>query len=250
MPHEPQTLKLHDDLLVLLKDFHDFCMQNNIKYSLHGGTLLGAIREKGFVPWDDDADVTFTREEFEHFKTVLKNNKSLNFDLEYRAGWNRVSKRGKNGYLVWIDLLIYDYISENYILQKLKILSLILLRAWAKTSDDVKLSEKNYKGIRLLGIKLVYMSGVLFSPKFKLKVAEMVYKSFPGKRKYIQRANDQYVALPIILPVSAMEKYEMIEFEGEEFMISSDYDLILLTSYGDNYMIPQKYENDVNSHLT
>ena len=74
MPSEVGMEELHKHLLILLKDFHQLCMDNDIKYSLHGGTLLGAIREKGFIPWDDDLDVTMTRPEYEKFKYFMQNN--------------------------------------------------------------------------------------------------------------------------------------------------------------------------------
>lgn len=58
---------IQNNLLSLLKVFHTYCLENNVKYSLHGGTLLGAIREKGFIPWDDDIDITMTRKEYIRF---------------------------------------------------------------------------------------------------------------------------------------------------------------------------------------
>ena len=61
--------QIQENLLNLLDSFDDICKNNNIKYSLHGGSLLGAVREHGFIPWDDDADVTMTRTEYEKLKT-------------------------------------------------------------------------------------------------------------------------------------------------------------------------------------
>ena len=50
--------------LEIFLSFHQFCTEHNIKYSLAAGSLIGAVRHKGFIPWDDDIDVYLTREEY------------------------------------------------------------------------------------------------------------------------------------------------------------------------------------------
>ena len=65
--HEEPTKKLQEEILDLLVEFDRVCRKNHIEYSLACGTLLGAVRHHGFIPWDNDADVELTREEYEKF---------------------------------------------------------------------------------------------------------------------------------------------------------------------------------------
>lgn len=58
--------------LKILLDVHDFCVRNNILYSLSGGTLIGAVREKGFLEWDDDVDIYMLRPDYERFIHTYK----------------------------------------------------------------------------------------------------------------------------------------------------------------------------------
>lgn len=61
--------------LPVLLEFHNFCVKHKIKYSLAGGTLIGAIRHKGFIPWDDDIDVIMPRHEYERFCKLYQDGK-------------------------------------------------------------------------------------------------------------------------------------------------------------------------------
>ena len=87
------TQQVQEILLQLMSEFHNFCITHNIKYYMIGGTLLGAVRHKGFIPWDDDIDVGMLRQDYEKFLALsskfsknyiisnYKTNKHANFPL-------------------------------------------------------------------------------------------------------------------------------------------------------------------------
>ena len=62
--------RVHQANLTILKEIDRICRKYNIKYMLDAGTLIGAVRHKGFIPWDDDADVAFTRNQYDAFMSL------------------------------------------------------------------------------------------------------------------------------------------------------------------------------------
>jgi len=59
--------EIQNELLIMVKDFHEFCIKYNLKYYIIGGTLLGAVRHQGFIPWDDDIDIGMPRDSYDKF---------------------------------------------------------------------------------------------------------------------------------------------------------------------------------------
>ena len=76
------VLAAQKDLLVLLKEFHSFCVEHEIKYSLSYGSLLGAIRHQGFIPWDDDLDVFVDRKNADLLNQALADSDLLQVERE------------------------------------------------------------------------------------------------------------------------------------------------------------------------
>lgn len=69
--------EIHKEELIMLQTFVNFCEEHNLQYFICGGTLLGAVRHKGFIPWDDDIDILMPRPDFEKFQEIVKKNNLL-----------------------------------------------------------------------------------------------------------------------------------------------------------------------------
>jgi lipopolysaccharide cholinephosphotransferase len=91
--------------LRILKQVIQFCEENNIKYFLYYGTLLGAIREKGFIPWDDDVDIAMPREDYNRFLKTYKD------DERYKLSYLGIEK---DYYLPFAKVYdSYTYLNER-----------------------------------------------------------------------------------------------------------------------------------------
>lgn len=82
MKHISNIEELHGILLGIGKEFHRICIENNIPYYMLGGTMLGAVRHKGFIPWDDDMDFGVPREYFEKLKVALNRNLNSRYEMQ------------------------------------------------------------------------------------------------------------------------------------------------------------------------
>lgn len=247
MPSEEKLKNIHKDMLMLLKKFHKVCSDNDIKYSLHGGTLLGAIREKGFIPWDDDTDISITRAEYEKLKKVMERENKYGLVLSDCERIVRVSLGNETDSVCWIDLFIWDYISKNTLAQKCKIFGEMLLGSFLKTRKGLDITKEKvgtkYSKIKYSVFYLGYCFGSLFPKPWKLKWFHNFCKTrFCGSRSLMHRSNDQYTALYLIMPAEVMSRYKLVPFEDTHLMVSTNYHELLVSSYGDSYMIPQRPE--------
>ena len=127
-----RTRKIWAVQLELLQVFKEFCNAHGLCYYLWSGSLLGAVRHQGFIPWDDDVDVAMPREDYETFKRLAVSELSEPYMLHtnendpgiFRGGMCRLRNssttgaeyweiNGSRNWGIWIDILALDYVYED-----------------------------------------------------------------------------------------------------------------------------------------
>lgn len=245
--------------LEILDDIHRFCVSESIKYSLCFGTLLGAIRHKGYIPWDDDIDIMMPREDYEKFVSSYKSNKNEICDLRKHSPSVEIGVKvcrkntimtdlalGRSMWGINIDIFAIDGvpsdIKEHYnnILRMRKTLSRIC--------PFYRVVGKN----RFLWF-VKYLTKRLIYPYFG--TVPTLKQAIDSKSASFPLHNSAYGGVIIggyglreILPVTVFETYCDILFEGRTYMSIADYDTYLSAIYG-NYMQLPPEEKRVTHHL-
>ena len=133
---EEQIERLHALLLMLLKDFDSYCRKNNLTYFMSGGTALGSLRNKGFIPWDDDADIAMPRKDLEilkrGFNECFKDKYILEAPNSSNTGSYCYVKIGIKGTAIrelvtdddhcefFVDIFPLEYVSNNKLIRNLQ----------------------------------------------------------------------------------------------------------------------------------
>lgn len=238
--------------LDMLIEFDRVCRENNIKYSIISGTLLGAVRHKGFIPWDDDADIAMLREEYEKFKSVTnKINKDICFfqdhdtEKEYIWGYGKLRRTGttyirpgqekqnfKTG--VYIDILPLDDIPCTTPGQIMNDFYCFLLRKvlWAsigKYDNNINLFERFvYKCLSRIDVEWVFhriRTMADRSGNLKPNPVRVLMLPAGGKEISLYSKDKNKIGLRYGMPKDWMLNLTEIEFEGYSFMGIKEYDL-------------------------
>ena len=259
--------------LKMLIDFDDLCHQNNIKYYLGYGTLLGAVRHKGFIPWDDDIDIIMLEEEYDKLLKVMKNNKKYTlFDPETANGYyypfakfsdNSTILREKNfkqidGLGINMDIFqLYDLPNDDELRTKKFKKLLKKSKMYNRNEKAIKYyystskSRSLLKGIICLPEHIKYK---LFYRKrnLKLEIIEELknYKNYnKTDAKYVGNLIDGQIDLDIKEKSLFAEQIKMI-FENHEFDVPLKYKEFLTKEYGDYMKLPPKKERVANHGFT
>lgn len=228
--HSVKIENVHFELLHLLKEIDAICEKNEINYSLFAGTLIGAVRHRGFIPWDDDADIVFERKEYEKFIEVLPSD----FEVVRTLWVPRFKRKSGN---IFLDIFIFDDISNIKYNQRIQILKLKFLQGTLK--ESITLSKGG--GIGKLLSFVTYLAGIPFSREAKLRVYDAVAQQYKGRATgFVFSSLDQFKYIKYILPHSIFESYRRIDFEDTKLMIMDKYHIYLSLFYGDYMQFPDE----------
>lgn len=229
--------------LGILIDIDVFCRQNSINYSIAYGTLIGAIRHKGFIPWDDDIDIMMKRDEYEKFMKLYNSSKyelvkevdvpnhlhsrvadsgtELFFTNSMRA--NKIYKSG-----LWVDVFPIDKVPSSMVKYK-------------------RIKKKVRRFFLLQCIGEVEGYNVL------QKIAHFLLKPFVGffmnlsQREILKYNNTNSLSVAALsvwhkdfppFPITYLDDFIDVEFEGHLFKCIKKYDDFLRSVYGDYMQLP------------
>lgn len=232
----------------LLCNIDRICKKNNIKYSLFGGTIIGAIVHKGFIPWDDDIDLVMDRENFNRFKSICED--GLPDNLEYKDYFkdnksfvlfskiidksttcimtNQYGNKIISG--VFVDITVLDNIPSNKLIRTVQYLASLLMILYVN-----KNSPEN-RG------KLINLGGKIFlkiTPKNLYPViVKKIFKFVTGFKRNSNTYLDEIIAInapKINLDADTLDEFVEFEFEGRKFPVFKKYHEYLTKRYKRDY---------------
>ncbi len=264
MNNDYGNLQLHKVLLRAMKDIDSICREHGLKYYLHAGTLLGAVNHKGFIPWDDDVDISFLRADYDKFIKIMESSPSEYYHIQtYKNDKNHKNNRAVlriKGTAVYhgdgtsfseagIDIVPLDYAPDSRLLQKIQanIIRILDLAVQIKFGDVIPQSIVT-RCISLLSKidrvklgKMIDFVSQLANKRERKKLGLLTYtfkEPYNNLNPYDHDLCDSELYMnPIMIP-----------FEDTEFMTISNPDADLTRRYTSKYKEPFPEEKRITKH--
>ena len=239
---EPMShTRLQETLFEILLYFRNFCDRYGLRYYLYDGTLIGAVRHKGFIPWDDDIDVCMPYEDYLRLVKLFENTKQYSLiswdrDENYEFSWAKIidnrTKMLHPGNTImgcYIDIFILGgYPSEQRLIQK----------KW----EQYRQAEKNWHSYYVLRDTSIEVDDC------RNEIIKKLYAIPYDAAKYIgvMRSERQKAW---VAPREWFDNAVNLEFCGEKFMAPGGYDSYLQMKYGDYMTVPEVAKRDIHGFV-
>lgn len=258
--------RVHEANLRILKEIDRICRKYNIKYMLDAGTLIGAVRHKGFIPWDDDADVAFTRNQYEAFMKVAKRELPPGLRLiepeDYRGGrafYDFTARiiyqnsrchgdgpqmdyyEGKLNHL-WVDLFVIDRLPAG---KPGAAMTKFLHKAvyGMAMGHRYALNFKKYSPLHRLFVGGLAGAGRLVPMKALFAVQRwLALKDRKSKGRLRYYSNYQPDFMYVTLDRDWCDQVEDAPFEDTQLMMPKGWHQVLTVVYGDYMQLPPEEE--------
>ena len=250
--------------LQILKDVRAVCDRHGLRYYLSGGSLLGAVRHQGFIPWDDDIDIMMPYEDYFRFLEVAQKELGEQYfvqnsetDPSYSVAYTHIRKNNtavlnewdrfyNTHHGAWIDIspLVKVKGSKDRRFKNtlLRICNFLIMEDRVFSVDETWLEERNGKGMVHL-IKLVRKLPESLRRNIRKRILNRIIHEKKG-----DLISFIWARLSVPVPAEAYEgEPAWLPFEDDVFPAPNGYDLFLTRSYGD-YMKPPPPERQNGGH--
>ena len=247
---------IQDKILSILKEFNSICEENNLTYYALGGTLLGAVRHKGFIPWDDDIDIGMPREDYEKFKKIAsnvlpENYKFLSEDtLNYKKAFSVIRDDSTKIIMnyskeelvesLWIDIFPLDGMPSNALKKKIHSLRYLYARMMVQLSQFNSLvNQKKENRPFIEKIIIAFANAVNIEKIISFTWAQKKYlqtiKKYSFDEAYAGNFTGAY-KLREIVPSDYFGEPVLLQFEDLKLCCPCKYKEYLTAIYGADYM--------------
>ena len=260
--------------ITIMDKLHKVCEENNLNYYLDSGSLLGAVRHEGYIPWDDDFDVIMFREDYNKLINLPPSVWGDDFILitaETIADGNFIDFGTKLYYLkskvnyktvervndiinplisdkVSLDIITVDSCAPNKFLQKLRVFKLKYIYGKALAHRG-RLSLDDYSGIEKIAVYFFSRVGKMQSMKRIFDQYSRECTKYNSKKSnYFFHTGDNIAFLDANYLYSWYKNKELFKFEDKLYYGPQEYDEVLKTMYGDYMELPPEEER-VPKHL-
>ena len=233
---------VHADLTEVLADVVRVLEKNDLPYSMICGSLLGAVRHQGFIPWDDDVDLVLPRESYDRFDELYPAQCGLGFTLDRSETW--VPRARKVGGDAFVDLFILDPLPQERCARLWKLLRLQVLQGMLKEHTDYSRFSLG-KRVLLWGTKVI---GLPFSKESKLRAYRRVART-GGNSHFAHMSDGAFSLLSMAFAKDTFADLVHVPFGALMVYIPRDADRVLCKLYGDTYMTPPPEHERKPLHL-